>query len=171
MNIYQISGLPAVGKTSVEQRLMKLGYDTINTDDTWGYYGDIATENPVEYPPEPTAEWFKNHGYIWNTAKAREVIMHHDDKPLFICGGSRNEAKLYDLFSLIFILHIADELRMTRLQARNEPKQSTPLFFERMRAYNAQTYEHAAAIGGIVIGSDHGIDAAVGEILEHLNDN
>ncbi len=171
MSAYHISGLPGSGKTSVEQKLIELGYDTINTDDAWGYYGNIATEKPVEYPASPTAEWFKYNGYIWDTTKAREIIMQHGDKPLFICGGSRNEAKLYDLFSVIFILHISDELREARLQPRNEPKQSTPLFFERMRTYNAETYDHAASIDGIVIESDHGIDAATEEILNHVHDH
>ncbi len=171
MNVCQISGLPAAGSTSVGQKRIALGYDTINTDDAWGYYGNIATEEPVEYPAEPTAEWFKDHCYIWNSTKAREVITQHGDKPLFICGGSRNEAKRYDLFSMIFILHITDEMREERMQIRNEPKHNTPLFFERMRTYNAEAYQRATAVGGFVIESDHGADAVTTEILGYIHDH
>lgn len=162
--------MPGTGKTTIEHELQKLGYDVINTDEEWGYYGNIETEAPVEHPVKPTAEWYKPNGYIWNSKTVRPLLSNHGDKPLFICGGSRNEAKFYDLFTKIFVLHISNELMRERLLARNDPNSSSELFMSRMVEYNKKTYEHARNIGGTIIETAQPLELSMQKILSAIND-
>jgi len=171
MHNYLISGLPGTGKTTIENELQKLGYEVINTDDAWGYCGDIEAETSVERPAIPTKEWFKTHGWIWNSQTVRPLLQAPRGKPLFICGGSRNESKFYDLFDKIFVLHIPDDVMRQRLLARNDPLTSSELHISRMIDYNKDTYDHARRIGGILVETTEPVDQCVQQILGVVHEN
>jgi len=170
MGYYLISGLPGTGKTTIENELKKLDYEVINTDEQWGYYGNIETEVPVDYPAHPTKEWFKTQGFIWSSKTVRPLLSHPREKPLFVCGGSRNESKFYDLFDKTFVLHVPDKVMRERLKARNDPNSSSELFISRMIEYNQGAYENAAKIGGIVIETTQPLEQVVKQILSNIHD-
>jgi shikimate kinase len=171
MHNYLISGLPGTGKTTIEHELQKLSYEVINTDDSWGYFGDIEAETPVERPANPTKDWFKKHGWIWNSRNIRLLLEVSHKKPLFICSGSRNENKFYDLFDRVFVLHIPDDVMRQRLLARNDPLTSSELHISRMIAYNQDAYDHARRINGIVIETTKPLDQCVQRILDVVHEN
>ena len=148
MNVYLLSGLPGTGKTTIQHELDKLGFDTINTDEAWGYYGNLVTEEPVEAPSEKTREWIKSNGWIWNSKVVRPILEEAHIKPLIVCGGSRNEEQFYPLFAKIFSLHVPDGVMRERLQARNGTAGTTEQFIERMVEFNQGFYERAAKKGG-----------------------
>lgn len=169
MPTYLLSGLPGTGKTTIQHELDKLGYDTIDTDEAWGYHGHIETEEPFEIPPDASRAWFKDHGWVWNSKIVRSILEQPHEKPLFICGGSRNEEQFYHYFSKIFSLHVPDEVMRQRLEARRGAEGTTPMFIDRMVKLNKGFYQRAAKKGSMVIETTHPLAECVDIILNEVN--
>lgn len=171
MNLYLLSGLPGTGKTTIQHELDKRGYDTIDSDTAWGYYGNLETEEPVEPPLERTRDWIKKNGWIWNSKIVRPILERGYAKPLFICGGSRNEEQFYPLFTKIFSLHVPNDVMRARLEARHGAAGTTPQFIERMIEFNENFYERAEKKGGSVIETTKPLKDCVNKILSEINEH
>ena len=170
MHAYLISGLPGTGKTTIEHELQKLGYEVINTDNEWGYDGNIETEEPDTESGGSGPDWHKTHGWIWSSKTVHPLLSAPRDKPLFICGGSRNESKFYDLFEKIFVLRVPDAVMRERLVARGDSNTSNEPFIKRMLAFNEDAYEHAKRINGIIIETARPLADCMKEILDTVHD-
>jgi dephospho-CoA kinase len=170
MGNYLISGLSSTGKSSISHELEKLGYKVYDTDVELGFYGNFETGQPVLHPDNPSREWFKHNGWIWDGDKLKQLLRAKSDVPVFICGGSRNERKFYGLFDAIFVLHIPDEVMRDRLTARGSSKINTPLFITRMIEYNQDAYRHASSIGATVVETTEPIEACVQKVLATIHE-
>ncbi|MBC7581251.1 hypothetical protein H7097_00085 [Aeromicrobium sp.] len=168
MQVYLISGLSGTGKTTLGNALSGLGHEVIDMDSQFGYDGNVQTEDPIDMPAPPTKDWFVDNGWIWSSHALEPILKAPRDKPLFLCGGSRNESKFYSLVDTIFVLHVPDHVMRTRLMARNDPHTSSELIITRMIEFNQQTYKRALVNGGHIIETTEPIDVCVTNILERI---
>ena len=107
---YLIEGLSGTGKTSVCDELQRRGYQTIHGDRELAYQGDPETGEPTD--------GFGHEHHIWDVDKVRALAANHAEAVTFFCGGSRNFAKLLDLFDGVFVLEIDLDTLNRRLDQR-----------------------------------------------------
>lgn len=120
---YLIEGLSGSGKTTVAEELQRRGYHVIHGDRQFAYYGDPASGEPLDWPPdqseEDTVAWGYQH-WIWPLEKVRLLIADQRDAMTFFCGGSRNRHHFIDLFDAVFVLEVDPATLNRRLVARPE---------------------------------------------------
>jgi len=148
---FLINGLSGTGKTSISVELKKRGYKTIDTDDEFGYYADLQTEEPVEFPGKSvTAKWYKKNGWIWNRDKVKVALNYEGN--IFFCGGSSNESIFYPNFSKIFCLVTDSNILIKRLKARSSEKHNNSIeFIQRIDEFLESSKQDAASLGWILI--------------------
>jgi adenylate kinase family enzyme len=115
---YLIEGVSGAGKTAVATELQRRGYQAIHGDRELAYRGDPETGLPMA--PEtgaPTAIWMSEH-QIWDVEKVKAYVANRDEAVTFFCGGSRNSAKIIDLFDGVFVLEVDFDTMNRRIDAR-----------------------------------------------------
>ncbi len=106
---------------------------------------------------------------MWDRGKLRQLLTESQTQPRLVCGGARNQHEFYDFFDNIFLLHIPDELLLSRLAARNQPHTNNTAVIERMLQEVHNVYDLALKIGAKVIEADQPVDLSVKEILAHIH--
>ncbi len=169
-SVFLINGPSTSGKTTIGNELVKRGYEVINTDDAFGYYANIKTEQPVEFPGyEVSEDWYEVNGWLWDKKKV-EAVFGAASGVLFFCGGALNESAYYPRFSKVFRLHVNPDALEARLAERGEdPHTTNPLFKQRMLDMIERAEEDAKSLNQVLIDtSDRDLETTVDEILEHI---
>lgn len=170
MAVYLINGPSGSGKTTLGFELQRRGYQVINTDEVFGYYANLQTEEEVEFPgtKHATPDWYKVHGWIWNIEKVRKAI--HASDTVFFCGGALNESQFYSDFAKIFRLHLSREDLLARLKARdNDQHTNNPVFIKRMLDFLSHSEHDAKQLGMIIINTSvSSIKEAADEIISEV---
>lgn len=170
MPTYLINGPSGTGKTSVGNELKKRGYSVFDTDESFGYYANLETEEVVEFPGENvTEEWYSKYGWIWDRVKVEKVLSNKTDT-IFFCGGSLNESIYYPKFTSIIRLVVTPEVLVQRIQSRKgDEHTNNPAFIERMVKFLETARADAEKLGWIVVDtSSKTAKASVDEILSRL---
>src|SRR5579875_2395846 len=107
---YLIEGVSGSGKTSVCMELRRRGYHAINGDTELAYQGDPETGEPTDAP----SHWH----HIWDIERVRLLVADQSEPLTFFCGGSRNFAKIVELFDGVFVLEIDADTLNRRLDQR-----------------------------------------------------
>jgi len=90
-----VTGMSGTGKSSVLAELGRRGYRVVDTDDPgWREYRTYA---------EPVDELHRGE-YVWAEDRMNDLLDAEDDRPLFVAGGVRNQAKFYDRFDAVVLL-------------------------------------------------------------------
>jgi shikimate kinase len=133
MSVYLINGPSGSGKTSIGVELQARGFTVIDTDEQFGFYANLETEQPVEFQgSNVTEEWYRQSGWIWNRKKVEEAI-ENATETTFFCGGSRNESTFYPKFARIICLDVSPEVLVNRLKDRQSDNHTNnPIFIARM---------------------------------------
>lgn len=119
MSLIYIKGTPGSGKTTIRERLSSLGYESHDADDRdmGGPYNN-ATNKRVEYPKNPSKEWFEAHSYRLIPKAVERLHENAKNKLIFLCGTASNEDDLWDLFDQIIFLNIDEETLKKRIARR-----------------------------------------------------
>ena len=173
MGAYLIIGPSATGKTSLGWELSKRGYHTIDTDEAFGYYGNLETKAPVEFPGNTvTDEWYQQNGWLWQPDKLEQALSQAEKETTFFCGGALNEQEYYHRFSKIFLLYVAAETLKERLLKRvGDPHTNNPAFISRMLAYAAVTEDIAKKYGMVIINTTTTINESADQILSYVHEH
>jgi shikimate kinase len=94
-----ITGMSAVGKSSVLQELARRGYRTVDTD-----YGDYHETIDGEM--------------LWREDRIDALLSEEHDGPLFVQGTTRNQVQFYPRFDHIVLLSAPAEVLVERLTTR-----------------------------------------------------
>lgn len=158
MSMFQIDGISGTGKTTVAEELIRRGYNAIDSDEAFGYYGDPETGLPVEEKTQMN--------WIWDLAKIKSLAKSSAGDTIFICGGAMNQDKVRDLFEKRFTLVIDDDTMRQRLLNRtNNEFGKHPEDLARQLEWNKGTVAYAKSIGSTIIDATKPIEEVVGEIL------
>lgn len=170
-----INGPSATGKTTIGNELERLGYKVINTDEEFGYYGNLKTLQPVNFPgPNVNEDWYKENAWIWDSEKVNRALSNDEDI-VFFCGGALNEAEFYDKFDKIFRLIVDPKTLIKRLEARGSDQHTNnPKFKKRMLDYLAKIKNGERLTNEIVIDTSLNntheyVDIIISQILDGLN--
>ena len=170
MSAYLINGPSGTGKTSIGHSLQHRGFRVINTDEEFGYYANLETEQEVKFPSEEvTEEWYKDNGWIWNKNKVEEVLSKGDEI-IFLCGGSINENIFYPRFEKIFRLVVDADILIKRIESRgNDVHTNNPDFIARMLKFLKTAKSDGEKAGMVIIDtSKKSIDESTDELLSYL---
>ncbi len=169
MAIFLINGLSGTGKTTIGIELARRGYHAIDTDKAFGYYGDLKTEEPVDFPGKDVQpEWYDKNGWIWNRDSVDQVI--NTDETIFFCGGSSNEFIFYPGFNKIFHLYVNPETLVKRLRTRDGDRHpNNPEYIVRMLELLESSNNDAKSQGWILIDtSDDSVEQSTDLILSFI---
>jgi gluconate kinase len=165
---YLIAGSSASGKSTIGQHLAGLGYEVIDADEQFGYFGNLQAMTPAIYPRKLTRQWLADNGWLWDVIKLEAVLSTSADGPRFIVGGARNERRFYGYFNKLFLLHIPDDVLVQRLRSRTGGHTNNDIVIKRMRLLNLDTYEHARNINAQIIETDRPMEACINDIIAAL---
>ncbi len=159
--------MATTGKSTIGKELARQGHDVIDADQ-FAYFGNLASGEQITYPAVVTSEWLADNGWMWERNKRRRLLTEPQARPRFVCGGARNQHEFYEYFDSIFLLHIPDELLLSRLAVRNQPHTNNRVVIDRMLREVHNVYDLAQKIGAKVIEADQPAELSVGQILEHI---
>jgi gluconate kinase len=100
MALVQIDGFSGTGKSTLAIELQKRGYEALDTDSVFGYFGNPETG-------QPTDEHIRLN-WIWDLDRIRNFAKNSENKTIFLCGGAMNQDTIRDLFAKRFTLVIDD---------------------------------------------------------------
>lgn len=172
MSVYLINGPSGSGKTSIGAELQERGFRVIDTDEKFGYYANLETEEPAEFQHKNvTEDWYKHHGWIWDKQKVEEVI-NNATETTFFCGGSLNESIFYPRFNRIFRLIVTPETLVARIKKRgNDKHTNNPVFIARMLKFLETAKADGEKSGMVVIDtSAKTVSESTDELLSYVNE-
>lgn len=154
---YLIEGISGTGKTTVCEELRRRGYHSIDSDEVFGFYGDIKTGLPVE--EEHQLNW------IWDKKKVQETLGNKSET-IFVCGGAMNQQEFMSYFKKVFTLYVDDKTLRDRLLSRtNNDFGKHPDDLARQLEWNKGTVAYAKQRGTILIDATKPVDVVTDEIL------
>jgi uridine kinase len=156
--IMQIDGLSGTGKTTVAQELRRRGYNAIDSDAVFAYYGDPETGEPTDVQ--------SRDNWIWDLSKVRSFAKKSADDVVFVCGGALNQEKISEIFDKRFTLVVDSQTLKHRLLTRtNNDYGKHPDELAEQLELNATFADYARSIGSIVVDATRPVGAVVDEIL------
>lgn len=121
MSLFYVTGTSGSGKSSVCERLAKLGFEAHDTDETVNDWYDRETGAVVVFKPESpeqTTQWVKTHDFLMSEQKVSELASEAKSQDIFICGHASNDIDLMRYFKEVFCLLIDEQEARNRLQSR-----------------------------------------------------
>jgi uridine kinase len=157
--LVQIDGISGTGKTTLAHELQKRGYDALDADSVFGYFGNPETGKPTDEHVQMN--------WIWDVAKVGEVALISEGKTVFVCGGAINQDQIINLFAKRFTLVIDDTTMKHRLLTRtNNDFGKKPDDLARQLEWNKGTVAYAESIGSVVVDATRPIEEVANDILE-----
>lgn len=106
-----ITGMSAVGKSTVIEVLRQRGYEAVDLDSPeWSAYGYI--DDDQAHDPGTGAEW------LWREDRVDDLLSSDDADVLFVSGCARNQGKFYSRFDRVILLTASEAVTRSRLAAR-----------------------------------------------------
>lgn len=147
MPLIFITGTSTSGKSTIVKELTKRGYEAYDTEHNGisAWYNKETGERVAEvgHVPERTPKWRSQHGLRISIEWVREIAKKAENKPIFLCGGSTNEAEVRAMCQKVFWLQT------------NEATIRKRVIIPRDHDYGTKPHELAAAIKANV---DHGAE-------------
>ena len=104
-----LTGMAGTGKSAALAELAERGYRVVDTDEPgWKEY------RPYD---EPLDELHRGD-WLWVEERITRLLDSDDDRPLFVAGGVRNQAKFYDRFDAIVLLSAPADVILERVAHR-----------------------------------------------------
>jgi dephospho-CoA kinase len=96
-----VTGMSGTGKSSALERLRRLGFRTIDTDE-----GDWT-------------EWSEPAGgYVWCEERIAELLANDAGPSLYVSGTVSNQGRFYDRFDAVVLLSAPANILLSRITAR-----------------------------------------------------
>lgn len=152
-----ITGMSAVGKSTVIEALDDLGYRAVDLDaPEWSEYRALTGG------PDTERDW------LWKEDDVERLLSTEDSEVLFVSGCAPNQGKFYPRFDRIILLTASERATRDRLAARTNNdfgKSETEL--AKVLSDKAIFEDRLAAGADIVIETDASpLDAVLDRILE-----
>jgi hypothetical protein len=154
---YLITGLPLSGLDDIAIELAARGNEVVNADEQFGYYGYRMSETPVT-PPTDTRKldrsWYADNGWLWDSARLRQLLLQPTDTPQFVVGHADNAKKFYRHFDRTFMLELPFDSLRSRLLTSDDPVLSNKNHIRRAEVWARTLTDQARTIGATMIVAD-----------------
>ena len=165
---YLITGRAASGKSAVAKELNYRNIKAFDTDAISGLssWKDIRTNEVVtlkdnRYVNLDTLRW------VWDKEVLRTFLRYQDN--VFVCGGADNDFTFDDLFHIHFVLNVAPDVQIERLQSRiSNDYGKDPAMFPKIIEKQRVHIENAKLHNAILIDAEQPIGAVVDSIMSYL---
>lgn len=102
-----ITGMSAVGKSTVVEALSLLGHKAVDLDGPeWSEY------HAVSEGPDTELDW------LWKEGAVESLLSTEDSEVLFVSGCAPNQARFYPFFDRVILLTASEKVTRERLAAR-----------------------------------------------------
>jgi shikimate kinase len=100
-----VTGMSGTGKSSAVERLRRLGFRAVDTDE-----GDWT-------------EWSEAEGgYVWREERIAELLASDEGPALYVSGTVSNQGRFYDRFDAVVLLSAPANVLLSRIAMRtNNP--------------------------------------------------
>jgi broad-specificity NMP kinase len=168
MPLVAICGIPGSGKSTVYERLRRMGLDAWDTDrDSLSGWRDVETRQAV---PDPS-DWHDQAAargieYRVRRERVEELQRRASDHTVFLCGCAGGEDEFWDLLDRAIVLDVDNETLQHRLATRTTNSYGKA-DHERtaILAANIGWADAYARIGASVIDGTRPIDEVVADVL------
>jgi shikimate kinase len=176
MPLILITGTSASGKSTVAKELAKRDFEAYDTehDGISAWYNKETGKRAAEFGemPERTEEWLNQHEWLtsidWVTEMSRKAV----DKPIFLCGGSSNEAEVRAKCQKVIWLKTDEETIRKRVQnPRDHDYGTKPHELTAAIEGNKQKEAEYRELGAIMVDATKPIENVVTTILKKASPN
>lgn len=123
MSLIYITGVPGVGKSTLQKELVRQGFEAYDIDQPrFGGPTNLVTGEPAKMPSleERTAEWFQHHEWRVSRDAIEELKHRAEGRVVYLCGTATTEHLIWDLFDKIIYLEVDEPTLRARLAERED---------------------------------------------------
>lgn len=166
-----ITGVSGVGKTSLSNKLNKMGYKSYDIDDIPGLFTMIHRETklPIENHNNADLEKVKVMTWVCNIKKLKSIISDEQNDLAFYCGGGSNVYQMMKLFDGIILLKINLKINKHRLTTRTNNDFARIQEIQDYVMSKKDKWEKIMEEKGAIVIDAHGdLDSVVKEVIEKV---
>lgn len=148
-----ITGMSAVGKSSVVEELGKRGYKAVDLDSPeWSEYGYADQESDLDW--------------LWREDRVEDLLTSHAAGTLFVSGCAPNQGRFYALFDHVLLLTASESVTRDRLATRtNNEFGKTPEELAKVLSDKAAFEERLKVGANVIIDTEAPLDSVVEEVI------
>lgn len=169
MPLIYITGIEAAGKSTICNALKERGCEAYDIDHGIAYFCSIVTgkkAKPADAATKRTDTWYNQHIYMMDRTKVAQYREQAKDKPIFLCGTTRSDFVVIDLFDTIVYLYLDEATLKKRLQARKDFEFGhAPHEQAMILNWREPTENDYRDYGAVMIDATKSIETVIGEIL------
>lgn len=170
MSFIYITGSAGSGKTTIQNELLRLGYEAHDEDDPdIGSAHNKSSNKAVAVPPvdQRTPEWFSAHEWRVFPEALDKLKARSRDKLIFMCGNVATKQELKDVYDTVIFLSIDEPTLRKRVAYREgndfgKTEYEVQMILERDKAARALHEQR----GSVIVDASQPIETVVTEILE-----
>ncbi len=118
MKIY-VTGISGTGKTTISEKLKKMGFYTISIDETDGLCSWVhkETKEKIKRSIELNRDFTSKHQWVCDIDYLEKLI-NVDENPIFVLGITSNQKDFLNLFDKVLLLQCEPDIFLKRLKVR-----------------------------------------------------
>ena len=170
MALIYVTGIEAAGKTTVCKELIDRGYEAYDIDQGMAHFYNIITGKQATVASSAvkrTEAWYSQHVYRMDHTKVEHYRKKTKGKAVFLCGTTRSDYVVIDLFDEIVYLYLDEVTLIQRLRAR-KPFEFGSAAHERamILGWRKPTEEDYRDFGATMINATKPLVEVIDEVIE-----
>jgi broad-specificity NMP kinase len=163
-----VTGVAGSGKSSVCMELQKRGYRAFDIEEMPGMFSSVDKRtDQVTGHDNDDLESVKQHDWICDEEKLRQLIAAQKDAMTFYCGTASNLDELLPLFNKVILLQVSPETIRKRLGGRKSGEfGNTKEVQEWVISWKDWWENHMREKDAILIDGNQSAEQVVGKILD-----
>ena len=170
MPLILITGTSTSGKSTVAKELIKRGYEAYDTehDGISAWHNKETGKRAAEFGemPERTEEWLNQHEWLISIDWVTELAKKAAGKPIFLCGGSSNEAEVRAMCQKVIWLKTNEKtIRQRVINPRDHDYGTKPHELAAAVENNKQKEAEYREIGAVMVDATQPIEDVTKDVL------
>lgn len=163
-----VTGVAGSGKSAVCSEFRRCGYRAYDIEDIAGLFQMVGKKTGVVVSDHDNnnLESVKEHDWVCNIDKLRELIKMEKENIAFYCGTASNIDQLLPLFDKVILLKASPDAIRRRLSGRKSKEfGNTPEIQEWVLSWKDWWEDKMRDAGAVVVDADRDLDVIVTEVV------